>query len=74
MHDCLVPVTPWLANIFESLRTPAKISGKARAVDVPHILLLLPFLLPNLLQEEVAEYNGENPFDPIRYPSDACLE
>jgi hypothetical protein len=73
MHDCLVPVTPWLANIFESLRTTGKIPGKVRAVDVRHILLLLPFLLPNLLQEEVEEYNRNNPFDPISDPSDECI-
>ena len=70
MHDCLVPVTPWLANIFESLRTTKKIPCKVRAMDMRHILLLLLFLLPNLLKEEVEEYNHLNPFAPISDPSD----
>jgi hypothetical protein len=53
MHDCLVPVTPWLANILESLRTTGKIPCKARAMDMRHIMLMFSFLMPNLLQEEV---------------------
>ena len=41
-----------------------------RAMDMRHILLLLPFLLPNLLKGEVEEYNHLNPFAPISDPSD----
>ena len=42
-------------------------------MDMRHILLLLPFLLHNLLQEEVDEYNSENPFDPVFDPSNECI-
>ncbi len=38
-----------------------------------NLLLLLPFLLHNLLEEEVKEYNSKNPFDPIVDPSDECI-
>ena len=73
MHDCLVPVTPYLAVIFDSIRKSSAIPGNVRAVDMRHILLLLPFLLHNLLEDEVAEYNSNNPFDPITDPSDECI-
>ena len=73
MHDCLVPVTAWLGNLFESLRKTGKIPGKVRAMDMRHILLLLPFLLHNLLQEEVEEYNSKNPFNPVCDPSNECI-
>jgi hypothetical protein len=73
MHDCLAPVTPWLANVFDCLRTTKKIPGKVRAMDMRHILLLLPFLLPDLLKEEVEEYNQSNVFEPISDPSDECI-
>ena len=73
MHDCLVPLTAWLGTIFESIRKTSKISGRVRAVDMRNILLVLPFLLHNLLQEEVEEYNRNNPFDPIVDPSDECI-
>jgi hypothetical protein len=33
---------------------------------------LAAFLLHNLLEEEVNEYNRSNPFDPICDPSDEC--
>ena len=73
MHDCLVPVTPYLAVIFDSIRKSSAIPGNVRAVDMRHILLLFPFLLHNLLEDEVAEYNSNNPFDPITDPSDECI-
>ena len=38
-----------------------------------NLLLVLPFLLHNLLLEEVEEYNRANPFDPIIDPSDECI-
>jgi hypothetical protein len=34
---------------------------------------MLPFLLHNLLEEEVEEYNRRNPFEPITDPSDECI-
>ena len=73
MHDTLVPVTAWLGNIFDNIRTSGKPNGRVRAVDMRHILLVLPFLLHNLLEEEVEEYNRQNPFDPITDPSDECI-
>ena len=57
MHDCLVPLTAWLGTIFESVRKESKIPVQVRAVDMRNILLVLPFLLHNLLEEEVEEYN-----------------
>ena len=38
-----------------------------------NLLLVLPFLLHNLLEEEVAEYNSTNFFDPIVDPSNECI-
>ena len=73
MHDTLVPVTAWLGNIFDNIRTSGKPNGRVRAVDMRHILLVLPFLLHNLLEEEVEEYNRHHPFDPITDPSDECI-
>ena len=73
MHYCLVPLTAWLGTIFKSVRKTSKISGRVRAVDMRNILLVLPFLLHNLLQEEVEEYKRNNPFDPIVDPSDECI-
>jgi hypothetical protein len=46
-----------LANIFDSLRTTGKNPCNISTMDMLHILLLLPFLLHNLLQDEVEEYN-----------------
>ena len=73
MHDCVVPLTAWLGIIFESLRKESKIPARVRAVDMRNILLVLPFLLHNLLEEEVEEYNSNNPFDPVVDPSDECI-
>ncbi len=73
MHDCLVPVTQWHANVFESIRQIDKLPCRVRASDMRHILLLLPFLLQDLLAEEVEKYSKENHFDPISDPSDECI-
>ncbi len=32
MHDVLVPVTPWLANVFDGLRTTGRMHSKVRAM------------------------------------------
>ncbi len=45
LNDVLVPVTPYLAGIFQHLRKHKKQPPRVRAVDMRHILLLLPFLL-----------------------------
>jgi hypothetical protein len=39
-----------------------------------NVLLLLPFLLHNLLEEEVVEYKRKNLFEPIRDPSDEFIQ
>ncbi len=68
-HDCLVPVTPYLAGVFNYLRLHRKIPPKVRAVDMRHILLLLPFLLDGLLADEVLEHNRLRPLNPALDPS-----
>jgi hypothetical protein len=73
MHDCLVPITAWIGNVFDSIRKNSKVPTNVHAVDMQNLLLLLPFLLHNLLDEEVEQYNGKNPFDPIVDPSDECI-
>ena len=57
IHDCLVPVSPYLAEIFKHLRTKGKLPPKMRAMDMRHVLLILPFFLEGLLTVEVEEYN-----------------
>ena len=73
MHDCLVPITAWIGEKIDSIRRTDKIPCRVRAVDMRNLLLLLPFLLHNLFEEEVEEYNSKNPFDPIIDPSDECI-
>ncbi len=73
MHDCLVPITAWIGNVFDSIRRNDKVPGRVRAVDMRNLLLLLPFLLHNLLEEEVEGYNSIHPFDPIVDPSNECI-
>jgi hypothetical protein len=73
MHDCLVPITAWIGCVFDSIRRTDKIPGKVRAVDMRNLLLLLPFLLHNLLEEEVEEYNRTHIFDPIVDPSNELI-
>jgi hypothetical protein len=73
MHDCLVPIAAWIGNVFDSFRRTDKISGRVRAVDMRNLLLLLPFLLHNLLEVEVEEYNSTHIFDPIVDPSTECI-
>ncbi len=66
MHDCLVPVTPYLAIIFDSIRKSGVIPGNKRAVDMRNMLLML-------LEQEVEEHNSQNSFDPVTDPSDECI-
>ena len=74
IHDCLVPVTPYLAGIFKHLRSTGKLPPRVRAMDMRHVLLILPFLLQGLLTEEVEEYNRMNPLVRIVDPSPMMLE
>ena len=68
-HDCLVPITPYLAGLFNYLCLNRKISPKVRAVDMWHILIPLPFLLDGLLADEVLEHIRTHPFNPALDPS-----
>jgi hypothetical protein len=74
IHDCLVPITGWLGNIFESIRKTGKQAHRVCAMDMRNVLLLLLLLLHNLLEEEVEEYNRENHSEPISDPSDECIQ
>ena len=62
IHDCLVPVMPYLAGIFKDLQTKQKLPSKVRAMDMHHVL---PFIPEGLLTEEVTAYNRQNPFSRI---------
>jgi len=74
-HECLVPVTPWCAGVFEHILDNGKPSCKVRASDMRHILLVLPFLLHDLVRPEVEEYNRLNPAEePLVDPSSDCID
>ena len=64
-----MPVTPYLAGVFQYLRRNKKVQPRVRAIDMRHILILLPFLLDGLLADVVLEHNRENPFNPVLHPS-----
>jgi hypothetical protein len=70
-NDILVPVTPYLAGIFQYLRGDKKLPPRVRAVDMLHILLLLPFLL---LEDVVQEYNRKHPLPSVVNPSSELIE
>ena len=72
-HDCLVPVTPYLAGVFNHLRIHHKLPPRVRAIDMRHILLLLPFLLDRLLTDVVLEHNRAHPLNPIYDPSSQLI-
>ncbi len=48
-NDHLVPLTPYLAGIFQYLRKNKKLPPRVRAVDMRHVLMVLPFLLDGQL-------------------------
>ena len=74
-HECLVPVTPWCAGVFEYILDNGKPPSKVRASDMRHILLVLPFLLHDLVRPEVEEYNRLNPAEePLVDPSSDCID
>ena len=58
-HACLVPVNYFVASIFEYLQIHGKTHSSIRAADLRHLLLLLPFVLDNLLKDEVDKYNRD---------------
>ena len=74
-HECLVPVTPWCAGVFEYLLDNGKPPSKVRASDLRHILLVLPFLLHDLVRPEVEQYNRLYPAEePLVDPSSDCID
>jgi hypothetical protein len=74
-HQCLVPLTPWCAGVFEHLLDNGKPPRRVRASDMRHILLVLPFLLHDLVRPEMEECNRLNPTEePLVDPSSACID
>jgi hypothetical protein len=67
-------VTPYLAGIFQHLRKHKKLPPRVRAVDMRHILLLLPFLLDGLLEDVVNEHNRNFPLRLVYDPSLELIE
>ena len=45
-----------------NMRSKGKLPPKVRAMDMRHILIILPFLLEGLLTDEVEEHNAANQF------------
>ena len=68
VHDCLVPITPYLASIFEHLRDHYSAPSKVRAADIRNILLVLPFILHDLMADEVEDYNQKHHRDRDHVP------
>ena len=57
VHSCLVSINYFTATAFKQLYEQGKAHSSVRATDWRHLLLLIPFILNNLLKDEVAEYN-----------------
>jgi len=68
-----VPVTPYLAGIFQYLRRNKKLPPRVRAVDMRHVLLLLLFLLVGLLDDVVLDHKREHPLNPVFDPSNELI-
>jgi hypothetical protein len=71
-NDCLVPLPPYLAGILQCLRLGRNknMPPKVRAVDMRHVLLVLPFLLGALLDSAVLrEHNRKDLLRPVHDPS-----
>ena len=75
VHDCLVPITPYLATIFEHLRDNSSAPAKVRAADLRQLLLVLPFLLHDWMACEVEDHNRKHPREePVVDPSLELIE
>jgi hypothetical protein len=57
----LVLLTPYIATIFDHLRNHTDTTARVGAVDMRNGLLVLPFLMHDLLANEVAELNSRLP-------------
>ncbi len=74
-HECIVPLTPWCAGLFEFLVENSKPPSKVRAQDMRHILLVLPFLLHDLVREEVENFNSKHQeCQPLVNPSSELID
>ncbi len=69
-----MPVTPYLAGIFQYLRKNRTLPPRVRAVDMRHILMLFPFLMDGLLEDVVQEHNRNYPLRPVYDPSIELIE
>jgi hypothetical protein len=63
-----------MAGLFKHLRTKGKLPPRVRAMDMRHLLLILPFFLEGLLTEEVEEYNRRYPVAQIVDPSPVMVD
>jgi hypothetical protein len=43
-HDCLIPVTTYLAGAFKDFQSKGKLPARVRAMDMCHVFLILQFL------------------------------
>jgi hypothetical protein len=48
------------SNALQPERVSGKLTGSITGVDLCHLLLLLPFLLFDLMDQEINAYNGSN--------------
>ena len=70
----LGPCNALLGLDIQTFRSKGKLPPRVRAMDMCHVLLILPFLLHGLLTEEVEEYNRTNPLVHIVDPSPMMVE
>lgn len=63
-HTCLLHIGSNVANIFHQVdgssgenKKECRVSGTIRGSDLRYLLIVLPFLMHNLFEDEVAEYN-----------------
>ena len=75
-HECLLPLTIGVSKVFLRLQNNNKTSRHFRATDYRHLFLALPFLLHNLLSDEVDDYNRrKGPLQPtVTDPSAELIE
>ena len=45
-------------QIFNDLRTEGKVHSMVRALDIHHLLLLLPFIIHNIFRSDVDGWNA----------------